>query len=74
MPLPDSYSHLGAVQEVERQYKEGTVKAAMVAVLKAAQPQALTVQGELAWPWHLLRTALPPLCRARCRLLLAHLI
>ncbi|KAL4440713.1 hypothetical protein ABPG77_000422 [Micractinium sp. CCAP 211/92] len=34
-----------SLQEVEAQYKEGTVKAAMVAVLKAVQPQALTVQG-----------------------------
>ena len=38
------------MQEVERQYKDGTVKAAMVAVLKAVQPAALTVQGELVWP------------------------
>ncbi|KAL4457501.1 hypothetical protein ABPG75_012366 [Micractinium tetrahymenae] len=36
-----------SLEEVEKQYKEGTVKQAMVAVLKAVQPQALTVQGIL---------------------------
>lgn len=35
------------LQEVEKQYKEGTLKHDLVSVLKAAQPQALTVQGEL---------------------------
>lgn len=35
-----------ALQEVESQYKEGTLKHALVAVLKAVQPEALTVQGE----------------------------
>ncbi|PRW55979.1 DDT domain-containing isoform A [Chlorella sorokiniana] len=32
-------------EEVERQYKEGTLKAHLVAVLKAVQPEALSVQG-----------------------------
>jgi hypothetical protein len=33
------------LQEVEGQYKEGTLKHAMVAVLKAVQPEALSTQG-----------------------------
>ena len=35
-----------AAQEVEQQYKEGTLKHTLVAVLKAVQPEALTTQGE----------------------------
>ena len=35
-----------ALQEVEKQYKEGTVKHVIVEVLKAVQPEALTAQGE----------------------------
>jgi len=31
---------------VEKQYREGTLKAHMVTVLKAVQPEALTVQGK----------------------------
>ncbi|PSC69056.1 DDT domain-containing protein [Micractinium conductrix] len=34
-----------SLEEVEKQYKEGTLKHALVAVLKAVQPGALTVQG-----------------------------
>ena len=37
-------------QEVEKQYREGTLKAHIVAVLKAVQPEALTVQGEAGQP------------------------
>ena len=33
-------------QEVERQYKEGTVKYAIVQVLKAVQPEGLSAAGE----------------------------
>ena len=33
------------VQEVEGQYREGTLKHTLVAVLKAVQPEALSVQG-----------------------------
>ena len=33
------------LQEVEKQYREGTLKAHIVAVLKAVQPEALTTQG-----------------------------
>jgi hypothetical protein len=33
------------LQEVEKQYTEGTVKHMLVTVLKAVQPEALTVQG-----------------------------
>jgi hypothetical protein len=36
-------------QEVEKQYKEGTAKHAIAAVLKAVQPEALTVQGGCPW-------------------------
>ena len=34
-------------QEVEKQYREGTLKAHIVAVLKAVQPEALTTQGAM---------------------------
>lgn len=34
------------MQEVEQQYKEGSIKHMLVAVLKAVQPEALTTQGE----------------------------
>jgi hypothetical protein len=34
------------VQEVEKQYKEGTIKHVIVEVLKAVKPEALTTQGE----------------------------
>lgn len=34
-----------SLQEVEKQYKEGTSKAAIVAALKAAGPAGLTVAG-----------------------------
>ena len=37
-------------QEVEKQYREGTLKAHIVAVLKAVQPEALTVQGKAGQP------------------------
>ena len=33
-------------QEVEKQYKEGTLKYHLVRVLKAVQPEALTAAGE----------------------------
>ncbi len=39
------------MQEVEKQYKEGTLKHDLVAVLKAVQPEALTVQGGCG-SWH----------------------
>ena len=40
-----SVSPASVLQEVEAQYKEGTVNHALVAVLKAVQPDALTAQG-----------------------------
>jgi hypothetical protein len=36
---------LSVLQEVEQQYKEGSVKHAVVQALKAVRPEALTVQG-----------------------------
>lgn len=36
------------LQEVEKQYKEGTLKHTLAAVLKAVQPEALNVQGALS--------------------------
>ena len=36
------------MQEVEKQYKEGSLKHIMAAVLKAVQPEALNVQGASA--------------------------
>ena len=46
---------LPALQEVEKQYKEGTLKHAITRVLIAVRPEALTAQGEPAtlpagWP------------------------
>ena len=35
---------------MEKQYKEGAIKHAIVAVLKAVQPEALTTQG-VFWLW-----------------------
>jgi hypothetical protein len=51
------------LQEVEKQYKEGTVKHMLVTVLKAVQPEPLTAQGEdvgRAVLLHMLRD--PTLC------------
>jgi hypothetical protein len=56
-------SHLTVLQEVEKQYKEGTVKYMLVAVLKAVQPEALTVQGEQLDCW---QSICVPLADAGC--------
>ena len=57
-PLPDLFASLTTtsvacpvlpvLQEVEKQYKEGTLKHAITRVLIAVRPEALTAQGEPA--------------------------
>jgi hypothetical protein len=59
------------LQEVEKQYKEGTLKHTLVAVLKAVQPEALTAVGEPPRPLRpcILKTNVLPAC-ACCLLVL----
>ena len=48
-PFPTAPSRCAfLLQEVEQQYKEGSTKHAIVAVLKSVQPDALTAQGAVA--------------------------
>ena len=48
-PVPNpACLHSCHLQEVEKQYKEGSIKAVMVQVLKAVKPEGLGVAGECA--------------------------